>query len=109
MHAQQIGMLQSNPIYSSVYGLKFDSPFNKLSHFHTSIMLSPNLMHDLLEDIVPMELKRLISSGYLNLQQLNAKIVSFKFGINDTANKPNALPINYEKGLKLNTSCTWCF
>lgn len=76
-------------------------------------MLPPDPMYDLLEGIVPIELKliikSLIYSGYFNLRQLNAKIVSFKFGIYDAANKPNALSINYEKGLKLNASLTWCF
>lgn len=75
-------------------------------------MLPPDAMHDLLEGIVPMELKLiikgLISNGYFNLQQLNSKIVSFKFGRNDIENKPQALPKNYEKGLKLNASRTWC-
>lgn len=86
-HARHISLLQIDPIYSSIYGLKLDSLFNEQTNFNTSIMLPPDPMNDLLEGIVPMELKliikRLISSGYFNLKQLNAKIVSFNFGVND--------------------------
>ena len=112
-HSHQINMIEMNPAYSPIYGLKFQSPFNDLSYFHTSFMLPPDPMHDLLEGIVPMELmliiNKLISSGYFTLKQLNSKIEAFNYGVNDSANKPYALPLNYTKGLKLNASRMWCF
>lgn len=112
VHAHQINMINMDPTYSSVYGLQYDSPFNQLSHFHTSLMLPPDPMHDLLEGIVPMEIQliieKLISCGYFTIHQLNSKILSFKFGLHDAANKPSALPKNFEVGLKLNASRVWC-
>lgn len=61
-HARHVSMLQINPIYNSIYGIKFDSPFKELSNFHISNMLPFDPMHDLLEGIVPMALKLIIDS-----------------------------------------------
>lgn len=56
LHKQHLSLINIHSKYSSVYGLKFDSPFNSLKYFHASSMLPPDAMHDLLEGIVPIEL-----------------------------------------------------
>lgn len=112
IHIRQINLINMDPLNKKAYGIKFDSPLNQLSFFHTSTSLPPDPMHDLLEGVEPMELKliikSLISSNYFSLDELNVKISNLKYGPNDYSNKPHPLPKNFDQGLKLNAARVWC-
>lgn len=77
---------------STVYGIKFMSPLNKIPEFHVARGLPPDVMHDLLEGIVPFELslilKKLISDNFFTLDYFNHRIINLKYKSSDSRNKP---------------------
>nr|XP_042898288.1 uncharacterized protein LOC110282537 [Parasteatoda tepidariorum] len=78
-HESQINLINVDNSYINLYGYKFNSPMNDLRYFHTSTMLPPDAMHDLLEGIVPLELALIISglikSKFISLPLLNRNLV----------------------------------
>lgn len=104
--------LASNPDKSDVYGIKFDSLFNQLQHFHVcNPGLPPCLGHDLFEGVVSTDLAlfihHLVSSGHFTYNQLNKIINTFKYSGTDVNNKPCQVPANGQK-LGGNASQNWC-
>lgn len=67
-----------------------------LSHFDVTTGYPPDVLHDLLEGIVPVELAQclgvLISKQYLSLDTLNKVILSFPYKGEDKTNRPHVLP-----------------
>lgn len=57
-----------------------ETVLNKLTYFHTVTGFPPDVLHDLLEGLVPVELSlclgKLISAKYFTLEQLNIAIQS---------------------------------
>lgn len=105
LHKVHLSLIAIDSKYSSIYGLKYQSSFNSLRYFHTSTMLPPDAMHDLLEGIVPIELGLildvLIQKRYVTLSQLNNTIKKSKYGLYDSANKPIEISQAYSKGIKM--------
>ena len=64
-------------------------------YFHVTEGLVPDIMHDILEDILPFELKELlkfmISEKVTTLAELNDAIHSFPYTFVDVTNKPNII------------------
>ncbi|GBL85238.1 hypothetical protein AVEN_222713-1 [Araneus ventricosus] len=112
LYNHHLSLVNMDSKYTSVYGLKSDSPFNCLKYFHCSNMLPPDAMHDLLEGVVPFELGLIINyfivKKYITLSQLNCKIKHSKFGFHDAANKPTIIPEPFQKGIKMIAALTWC-
>ena len=79
----------------STTGINRYSKLNDLNHFHAVENYAPDIMHDFLEGLLPIELKltisSLISDRYFTLQQLNNRISSFNFGPADKKNKPSPI------------------
>ncbi|PIK60815.1 hypothetical protein BSL78_02296 [Apostichopus japonicus] len=73
-------------------GVKSPCALNDISHFHVINSRSPDIMHDILEGVCPLELKlvlqQLIHKELLTLNELNARVTSFNYGIPDKRNKP---------------------
>lgn len=70
------------------YGVKSSCALSDyLAYFHPITGFPPDLLHDLLEGVVPVEialcLKALISKKYFSLDDLNKAIVSFPFEHSD--------------------------
>lgn len=111
IHEHHINLVTLDDSYIKLYGLKWNSPLNDLKFFHTSTMLPPDAMHDLLEGIVPFELSLIISnlikSKFISLPLLNRRIRNMKFGYNDKPNKPYELTENFSKGIKMTASRLW--
>ncbi|KAJ8018351.1 hypothetical protein HOLleu_43701 [Holothuria leucospilota] len=65
---------------------------NELSSFHVVTNYAPDIMHDILEGICPLEMKLvlhyLISNGNLDLGTLNGRITSYNYGFSYSSNKP---------------------
>ena len=96
-----------------IEGVKFDSVFNKLKHFHVCQPgLPPCLGHDLFEGIVSNDLalyiENLVSVGkHFSYTQLNRSISNLKLQGSDASNRPcDVRP----KGQKLGGSAAqnWC-
>lgn len=68
---------------------------NKLSYFHCITGFPPDLLHDLLEGIVPVEiclcLKKFITKKYISLDHLNTIIQNFPYKYSDKTNRPQKI------------------
>lgn len=76
------------------YGINFSSPLNDLNNFHVVDQLPQDIMHILLEGIVPYELVLMLISfitdhKYFSLQLLNDRIACFAYSANETKDKPS--------------------
>lgn len=85
------------PVYQSsklscVDGVKSDCVLNKLTYFHAVTGFPPDVLHDLLEGLVPVEfslrLAKLISDKYFTLEELNTAFQSFPYSFSDKTNQP---------------------
>ena len=67
-----------------------------LQYFHAITGFRPNVLHDLLEVIVPVDLALCISEmirlKYFTLEYLNQKMVSFPYQYADKINRPHPIP-----------------
>lgn len=66
-------------------------------YFHVTEGLVPDIMHDVLEGVLPFELKELlkflISEKVFTLSELNNAIQTFPYTFLDAANKPNIIEV----------------
>lgn len=60
-HELQIQQMKDNPSKSKQFGIRKNSVLNELKHFHTTTNYVFDVMHDLLEGVVPMELKLVLN------------------------------------------------
>ena len=89
-----IDYVEQHSEFASVYGIKARSPLNGSTYFHVVSGLAPDIMHDLMEGVLPkftqLVLKTFIEEG-LSFDILNERIVSFVYGKADIKNKPTPL------------------
>lgn len=84
---------QETTATDSVCGIKFDSPFSQLSHFHVCQPgLPPCLGHDLFEGVLaydlPLYIHRLVEDNHFTYLQLNRCKNQFRYEVNDGKDKP---------------------
>ena len=82
---------------SNHFGVKGDCALRKsLQYFHPITGFPPDILHDLLEGVVPVELslciKELIKLKYFTLEYLNEKISSFPYQHTDKVDRPQPIP-----------------
>ena len=86
---------------SCVDGLKKDCPLSRLAHFHPAKGFPPDLLHNILEGVVPVELciclSDLIAKTYFTLNDLNDRMASFPFQFYDKTNRPQTIQTNFSK------------
>lgn len=67
----------------SLTGIKTSSIFNDIPNFHVTKNVCPDIMHDVLEGVAPINIKlmlqKILSSGSLTLEQINFRITSFNY------------------------------
>lgn len=67
-------------------------PFDKLPHFEITESFPPDLMHDILEGVIPQVLKlvllKLTRERQVKLQQFNEQLEQFPFGQNNITHRP---------------------
>lgn len=95
-YSQQLKCLLDGTVSTRDCGIKHSCSLNSLQYFHIAENVAVDVMHDLLEGIVPYELKLTLSSfifdkQYFSLQMLNARLASFDYGYSDRGNNPTAL------------------
>ena len=77
---------------ATTYGVLRDSILNSLQYFHTTEGLVPDIMHDVLEGVLPMCVKHLLSNlierSVISLTELNRRIDAYEFGAIEGANRP---------------------
>lgn len=69
-----------------------DPILNQLQYFHTTEGLVPDIMHDILEGVLPMCVKHLLShllqTSVITVDELNRRIDTFNFGAVEGSNRP---------------------
>ncbi|XP_049330682.1 uncharacterized protein LOC111195788 isoform X1 [Astyanax mexicanus] len=86
----------------------------RLSHFHVTTGYPPDILHDLLEGIVPVELALcldiLIKKKYFSLEELNCIIQRFPYKWKDRTNCPQVIPPTFalRKTIGGNAHENWC-
>ena len=78
--------------FATTFGLHRDSILNTW-YFHVTEGLVPDVMHDVLEGILPLETKKLLQNfiyqGVISTPELNEAIESFTYGRLDSCNEPS--------------------
>ena len=102
-----------NKHVSRLYGLKDKSILNELKHFHVIGGLVPDVMHDLLEGVIPLTLcdvlLHCIKKKYFAIKQLNTAFANFKYGHKEVIDKPSPVEMNHLKNRKLRQSAVQCW
>ncbi|XP_028395767.1 uncharacterized protein LOC114519789 [Dendronephthya gigantea] len=103
---------------SKTYGVNRLSVLNKVEHFDVCKCFPEDIMHILLEGLVPYEMKLLLKElidevRCLTLRELNHRIDSFDYGYMNCKNKPTNITRETLSGLndtklKQTASQTWC-
>ena len=98
-HTLHVQTAVSSPDLTHCYGVKKQCALSeKLEHFHVTSGYPPDVLHDLLEGIVPVELAlafdNLIKKKYFSLIELNEAICHFPYRWSDKTNRPNIIPAN---------------
>lgn len=95
-------------------GVKNSTIISTLETFGFCEMLTVDVMHDLLEGVVPYEIKEFLKTLYnidrKIIEKINNRIEAFNYGLLEATNKPS--PINLNKhghSLGQKTAQMWCF
>ena len=105
-HCRQCIEVQgSNDLSASIeYGINRRAAFEDLPGFSVIDCLPHDFMHDLLEGVVPREVKMLIEhcikNGFFQVTTLNQRLLAFDFGYSELADKPAVI----ENNLKIRQS-----
>lgn len=95
-HNQHVQEVRQDPTLAKQYGVKGECVLtDSLEHFHVVHGYPPDILHDLLEGIVPVELSLcisdLISKKYFSLETLNHAIKTFAYAFNDSTDQPQPI------------------
>ena len=95
MYDRHAEMASNDPESASVYGVKARSELNNSRYFHVVDGLPSDIMHDILEGVIPLHLKvmlrKFVQEKILSFDELNKRIHCFGYGPNDYKNKPSLL------------------
>lgn len=107
--------MREDPALSRTYGVKRACPLTEnLEHFHAVTGYPPDILHDILEGIVPTELslclKDLIDKGYFTLEMLNQAIRNFNYTFTYKTDRPQIIGKGFSaKGtIGGNAHENWC-
>ena len=93
-HADQCRALQgSNSHEASVeYGINRQAALEKIPGFSVTLCLPHDVVHDLLEGVIPHEIKLLLqhclNNRYFKLLTFNQRLTAFDFGYSEVGDKP---------------------
>jgi len=98
-----------------VYGVTSACPFSCLSDFDVTQFFAPDVMHDVLEGVVPLTVKHIlrhtVASTTLSVQDINHRLMSlsFKYGKETYLPPPLSLAsVNGDGQISGNASEKWC-
>ena len=99
--------------YSWLYVLHNTSILNEFKYFHVINGLPPDVMHDLLEGVIPRLVCEILLHGIglklITLYKLNFFIRNFNYGHNEIKDKPSIIKIEHltKKRLRQSASQNW--
>lgn len=95
-----IDLVEQDLALPTAYGIKFNSPFNRLRYGHIINLLPPDLSHDLCEGVIPrvltLALKYFIcEKKFFTLDFLKYKLKNFPLGPQDKRNLFDFIPLDF--------------
>ena len=98
-HDEQVAMVEANPRFSQIYGVKAKSVFGGIGSFHPVTSMPSDIAHDILggvgKSLLNLLIHHCIHRGYFTLQEANRCLHEFEYKGSDKVNKPCLLT---EKG-----------
>ena len=95
MHSYHLEVL-SGDVKANVYGVAKQFPFAILPYFEETNAFPPDVMHDILKEVVPILLKLVLTSFYKDkiilISQVKIEMEAFYYGKNDIKSRPIVLP-----------------
>ena len=96
MYDRHADLVATDPEYAPVYGVKERCVLNSSKYFHVVDGLPSDIMHEILEGVLPLHLKVMLRKFVLDekrftLDERNRWIHGFAFGASDFRNKPSLL------------------
>ena len=83
--------------FASTFGISHDSILNTSRYFHVTEGSIPDVMHDVLEGVLPYEVKELLkhltNEGIISFSELSSAMESFPYTGHDLLNKPTPLAL----------------
>lgn len=114
-HNLHVQTALGNTAQTHCFGVKKQCAItDKLDYFHVTSGYPPDVLHDLLEGIVPVELALcldiLIKKKYFSFAELNSSITHFSYKWSDKTNCPQPVPLNFasRKSIGGNAHENWC-
>jgi hypothetical protein len=98
---------------TKTFGVQTECELNQLKYFNFLDSPTVDIMHDLLEGVVPYELKlvlqKLISIKCFTLETLNNRLISHNFGFLESKNRPSPIRLDMQ-GNKIGQKAAqaWC-
>ena len=113
VHRCHLNRIQQFPDAKATYGVNSPSPFEELPYFDVTTSLPPDIMHDLLEGVIPLVMKLVISRSHtekhITIKEINEELQKICIGQNDKQNKPVQLTERLLKfGITGSASQKWC-
>jgi len=110
--------IRSRPDYEqhlrqNKFGVQSECALNELQYFDFLNSPSVDIMHDLLEGVVPFEIKivlqKLISLGCFSLEIVNQRLMAHNYGYLESKNRPNPIRLD-STGHKIGQKAAqaWC-
>ena len=81
---------------ATTYGITYMSPLNQLHNYHVVNQLPQDIMHVLLEGMVPFEVSLMlycfvIEKCYFSIDKLNGRITNYLYTTRESRNKPSPI------------------
>ncbi|KAL2086106.1 hypothetical protein ACEWY4_017165 [Coilia grayii] len=98
---------------ATLYGVQARCPLNELDYFDVTQGFPPDVMHDILEGVMPLVVKLVLREAreekHITLHEFNDKLKHMCFGKNDTQNRPVPITENHlRKSIVGSASQKWC-
>lgn len=91
-HEYHLKACCENAELKKAYGVTGPCPFSELKYFDTTTAFPPDIMHDILEGVVPVILKLVICQSHkeklITIPEINSELQHLAIGQNDLKNKP---------------------
>lgn len=98
-HCLAMSIVELRKHFFWLYGLNHNSVLNDLQFFHVVGGLPPDIMHDLLERLIPRMICEIIlfslKKKIVSLNKMNYAIQNFNYGHNEVSDKPSIIQLQH--------------
>ena len=110
VHQSHLRAVAIDSSFTRTYGVKGRCLFDELEHFSVTESLPPDVMHDILEGLLPINilivLRSLIQGKNLTVKVFNERLDLFSYGTSDLRTKPPHLADDFASNSKISGSAS---